>query len=291
MVTETLHGIDTENGQNIVIEASDAITDRLSFARPGRYLPDWIPTIVDRRFDRKISAFDEYIDDVIEEHRSNDIEDTVCAALIEKLEEGELTEKEVRHNLKGLLIGGNLSPATVLFHTWRMLNEHPGIHEDLIAEYESVVDGNRLSPDDVDELDLIEATIKESMRLFPPIIAINREAREPVTVSGYEFEEGDQLILPQWLMHRDDRFWENAESFDPTRWLESSDRPQFAYFPFGGGPRICPGKRVGLQQMTIALATMIGRVTLECDPHTPMQFKASITLTSRSQIDATVRRR
>lgn len=290
MLTETLHGLEIDNGPEIAINATDAIVNRANFARLGRYLPDWVPTRADRDFERRVAEFEAYIDQVIDRQRNADTDGTVCATLLEACDNGELTEQEVRQNLMGLLIGGNSAPSTAMYHTWHLLQANPSVHDRLIAEYEAVVGDDRLSPAAVDDLEYTEATIFETMRLFPPILGVNRQATEPVTVGGHEFEAGDQFMMSQWVPQRDGRFWDTPEAYDPDRWLTEKERPKFAYFPFGGGPRTCPGRRVAEQQLTIALAAMVGRVDLELDPpQIPLEFKPSIGLTTKQDIQATVR--
>lgn len=117
MLTKTLHGLEVENGPEIPINATDAIIERASFSRIGRYLPDWVPTRADRNFERRVGEFEAYIADVIDRQRSSDTDGTVCATSLEACDNGKLSEQEVRHNLMGLLIGGNSAPGTVLYHT------------------------------------------------------------------------------------------------------------------------------------------------------------------------------
>jgi len=287
MLTKALHGLDVEGGPSTLIAATDAVEERARFSRPGRYAPDWVPTLADIRFDRRAAELEAYIDEVIQRQRESDIDGTVCATLLEASDNGFLSEEEVRENLIGIMFGGNTSPSGVMMNAWRMLTEHPSLHDRLLEEYEQVVDGE-FSPADVDDLELTEATISETLRMYPPFLAINRRATEPFSVDGFQFEPGDEIWLSQWVVHRDEEYWDDPEQFDPDRWLEEADRPKFAHFPFGGGPRVCPGRLIAMQQMTIALAVTVGRADLQMDPKVPLDFKTAMNLKAKETIEATV---
>lgn len=122
-------------------------------------------------------------------------------------------------------------------------------------------------------------------------MGVNRQATDPVTVGDYEFPDGTQFIMPQWVPQRDERFWEAPEQFDPDRWERDVDRPQFSYFPFSGGPRFCPGKKVARQEMTIALAEIVGSLDLDIAVDGPVEFTPSMTLRPDTKHTATVHRR
>ena len=96
------------------------------------------------------------------------------------------------------------------------------------------------------------------MRLFPPVYLFGREALNDMSLGGYSIRRGDTVLMSQWLMHRDPRFFAQPEVFDPERWSAEFERtlPHYAYFPFGGGPRICVGRDVALVEAAVILATL-----------------------------------
>jgi cytochrome P450 len=291
MLADTLLGIDVRGDEDVIIAASDSLIDRANFRRLGRYLPDWIPTPTDRRFERKVQALNDYVADCIAERRGSEFGDDVCSILLEASDRGMLSEREVRHNLVGLLLAGTSSPGGTLTHAWRLLDDHPSVRRSLEAEYERIASEDGLAPADIDELTRTRDVISETLRLFPPTVGVNRQSQEPVSVGGYEFPEGAQFIMPQWVPQRDPQFWDDPEAFDPERWERETDRPQFAYFPFSGGPRFCPGKKVARQEMTIALAEMVGNVTLDVEVDGEIELTPSMTLRPKTDHRATVRRR
>lgn len=291
MLIDTLLGIDIRGDEDVVIEASDSLIDRANFRRPGRYLPDWIPTPTDRRFEQRVRTLNEYVADRISDRRNAELGADVCSVLLRASDRGVLSDREVQHNIVGLLLAGTSSPGGTLTHAWRLLDEHPSVCQSLRAEYEAVAGDNGLTPESVDELTATANVINETLRLYPPTVGVNRQATEPVTVGGYQFDEGAQFIMPQWVPHRDKRFWDEPESFDPDRWEHDRNRPQFSYFPFSGGPRFCPGKKVARQEMRIALAEMVGNVQLDISVDGEVAFTPSMTLRPKTPHHATVCRR
>lgn len=164
------------------------------------------------------------------------------------------------------------------------------MYESLREEYDRVVTGNRPTIENYDDLEYTQHVVAETLRLYPPTTGINRQAIEPVTLHGYELPEGAQFLIPQWVPHRDERFWSAPETFDPDRWARDVDRPEYAYFPFSGGPRGCIGGDFARLELTLALATMVGRVDLDVTADEPLTFIPSIQLRPATEITAAVRR-
>lgn len=105
------------------------------------------------------------------------------------------------------------------------------------------------------------------MRLYPPAYIMFRTPTEDVVIGGYEIPKGSIITLPQYAVHRDERFYEDPQTFRPDRWADESevaaDRPEYSYFPFGGGPRHCIGMRFAMLEMKLVLATLTQRFEFE----------------------------
>jgi cytochrome P450 len=88
------------------------------------------------------------------------------------------------------------------------------------------------------------------MRIYPPVYLIGREAKEKLELGGYRVNKGDTVIMSQWVSHRDPRYFPDPEAFCPERWLAGLTKqlPKYAYFPFGGGPRLCIGNTFALTE-------------------------------------------
>jgi cytochrome P450 len=293
VLAETLLNEDIRGEEAIVLDAADAFIARTNFRRPGQMLPDWIPTPTERRFRSAVNRLDEYVDSIIEQRQHSEAEgaEDVCSILLEAHEAGDLVLPEVKHNLVAFLLAGHESPAGALTRVWYLLADHPEITDLLREEAGSVLDGAPATVDDYEKLEYTGDVIKETLRLYPPTTGVNRQAVEAVELDGYELEAGAQFLIPQWIPHRDERFWDRPERFDPERWRRDSDRPEYAFFPFSGGPRACIGSDFARQELTLALATMVDRVELDVDSDGPLRFIPSIQLRPANDITATVRRR
>lgn len=289
---ETLLNEDLRGQEDVVIDAADAFVDRTDFRRPGQVLPDWIPTPTERRFRRAVERLDGFIDELVAERQESGAGagGDVCEILLDAHEAGDLTLEEVRHNLVAFLLAGHESPSGALTRIWYLLEDHPDVYELLRDEYDRVVDGDRPAVEDYADLEYTEHVVAETLRLYPPTTGVNRMATEPVTLDGYDLPAGAQFLIPQWVPHRDERFWDDAETFDPDRWSRETDRPEYAYFPFSGGPRGCIGSDFARQELTLALATMIGRVRLAVEADGPLTFIPSIQLRPATEMTATVAR-
>jgi len=289
VLADTLLGVDVAGDEAMVHEAADALVARTNFRRPGQRLPDWVPTPTGRRFDRAVGDLDEYVADTLAE--ADPGEDTVAGVLLAAYERGEVTMGEVHDNLTALLLAGHDSSAVTLTYAWYELSRHPDARERLAAEAASVPDGDLPVADDFEDLTQTRNVVRETLRLYPPAFSVSRATTEPVTLDGYELPAGAQLMLPQWVLHRDERFWDDPETFDPARWERDADRPEYAYFPFSGGPRHCIGMRFARLELALALATMARRVDLDVSVDGPLTFTPSISLRPENDVTATVRRR
>jgi len=290
ILADTLLGVDVSGDEAMVHEAADALVAKTDFRRPGQLLPDWVPTPTNRRFDRAVGVLDEYVADALDDAEAGG--DTVAGVLLAAHEQGDVSMAEVEDNLTGLLLAGHDSSAVTLTYAWYELSRHPDIRGRVAEEVEGVLDDGADCPDadDFEALTRTRNVVRETLRLYPPAFATTRETTEPVTLGGYELPAGTQLMLPQWVLHRDERFWDDPDEFDSGRWERDVERPEYAYFPFSGGPRHCIGMRFARLELALALATMVDRVDLDVSVDGPLTFTPSLSLRPENDVEATIRR-
>ena len=118
------------------------------------------------------------------------------------------------------------------------------------------------------------------MRLYPPAYVIGREATADCAIGGYAVPRGTTLLMPQWVVQRDPRFFDEPEKFQPQRWGEERIHllPKFAYFPFGGGPRVCIGQQFAMMEMVLILATMAQKFRFRLQPGATVTAIPTFTL-------------
>jgi cytochrome P450 len=203
-----------------------------------------------------------------------------------------IDEEQIKDEVVTLLLAGHETTALALSYTLFLLATNPEQADRLRAELDEKVNGGPLSMDVVEELPYTKRTIREGMRVYPPVQSLVRETTEPVELDGYELSEGTVVTVQQWVLHRDPRFYEAPGAFRPGRWSEEfrDSLPRFAYFPFGGGPRRCIGENLAKLEARLVLATIAQE--WEFEPVTDeLSFSPSITLRPDGAVKVRVRRR
>ena len=196
-------------------------------------------------------------------------------------EDGTLTDSQVRDNAMTMLLAGHDTTAAGLCWVFYELARHPDLQEAVLREASAVGD-RPLEAADLGRLKLCERFVKESLRLYPPASGVFvREALEDVDIGGYPIRKGDLVQEFSYIVQRDPRWFPDPLRFDPDRFLPENEtgRPQFAYFPFGGGPRVCVGQHFAMLEMIIVLATLARRFEFALAPgqgEARLKFRASL---------------
>ena len=245
-------------------------------------LPAWVPTPLNRRVTAAVARLDELLYRIIARRRAGEPrEDLLGTLLAAQGDDGaRMNDLQLRDEAMTLFLAGHETTALALAHTLYLLSTHPEVERRLHAELAAVV-GDRLpTADDVRALPYTERVLKESMRLYPPAWTTGREAAEDVEVGGYHIPKGAQILTSQWVVHHDPRWFPNPEGFDPDRWTPERAKllPRFAYFPFGGGPRVCIGNHFAMLEATLMLAVIVSRWRLDMLPGQRLELKPSVTL-------------
>ncbi|WP_207586428.1 cytochrome P450 [Halomontanus rarus] len=285
IVASTMFGIERVDETAVVARAADAITGRFEPSRIPVDVPLWVPTPTNRRFERAVGDLEAVIDRVLERRageaggRSETDDPDLLSTLRSAAEAGALTEQDVRDQLVTMLLAGHETTAIALTYALALLATHPDEQERVLDEVREV-DGD-LSPDT--PLPHTDRVVRETLRLYPPAYMLFRQTTTADTVAGYEVPEGTRIVLPQWGIHRDDRYYDDPLEFRPDRWTAElrAELPDFAYFPFGGGPRQCIGRRFALLELRLALATVLRSVRLEATSST--EFAPTPALTARPE--------
>ncbi|QZP37865.1 cytochrome P450 [Halobaculum magnesiiphilum] len=278
----TLFGVDVHDGDGyeVIRRAATSVQERADAGSVTAFLPDWVPTPANRRFARDTDAFREYVDRLVRERRGSDPADADdLLTLLVGLGEGDaLSDEAVRDQLMTFLFAGHETTSLALSYATHALARRPDIADDLRAEAAAAGD---LDAAAIRSLDLTDRVVSESLRTYPPAYVLFREPTEDVVVGGYRIPAGTNISLPIWRLHTDPRWWDDPESFDPSRWLdEDPDRPEHAYLPFGAGPRHCIGMRFASLELRATLATVFREIAFDPVPADAGEpsFEAAATL-------------
>ncbi len=233
---------------------------------PGADLWLKLPFPRARQIARARRTLDELVCRFIRERRANGADAGDLLSMLAFAEDADhggerLSEQEVRDQAMTLLLAGHETTANALAWTWSLLAAHPEIETQLHEELERVLQGKTPGFEHVRALPLTAKIVKESMRLYPPAWSVGRNSLSPVRLAEFDLPAGTLVLTSPWLMHRNSRYYEDAESFRPARWTEEFEAalPKFAYFPFGGGPRICIGEGFAWTELILVLATIAQR--------------------------------
>jgi cytochrome P450 len=156
-----------------------------------------------------------------------------------------------------------------------------------------VLNGREPALADLPQLPYTEMVVREAMRLYPPAPGFAREPTEDVTIGGYDVPKGSLVTVNTYTMQRDERFFPDAERFDPERFAAGWETriPRYAYLPFGGGPRMCIGSGFAMMEARLILATVAQRWRLTLDPDVEIEPAQVVTLRPRRAVRMRVRRR
>jgi len=242
------------------------------------------PTPAARRAGAAMARLDAVVRTLIRRRREarGGPDDLLGALLAARGPDGPLSEDRLRDEVMNLLVAGHETGATALAWTLCLLDGHPAVRARITAE-----------ADAQGELPLGEQAIKESLRLFPPVHTLGRQARHEVSVDGFVLPPGTVVALSTYLLHRRSELHPDPTGFDPERF--SAERQAqiapFAYLPFGAGPRGCLGGELGLATVKLALAALLRCFRIDLRDRTAISPELLLTLRPRRPIVARLVRR
>jgi len=292
IVVESLFGAelsaDTEQVGQAIAELMVAFERFLGLA--ARFQPPaWVPTRANRRLRIAAGQIDALVLRVIEQRKRDGAQgDDLLSLLIQARDEdgGGMSDRQVRDEAVTLFLAGHETTALALSYALYLLARHPTRQAQLADEVARVLGGRPATFEDLPALSFTENVVLESMRLYPPAWAIARQAVEPVEIGGFQLPRGAEFVMSPFVVHRDPRWFPDPEAFDPDSWRDDFARqlPRFAYFPFGGGPRVCIGNRFAMMEAKLVLAGLIQRFRFETTSDAALALQPSVTLRPRDGV-------
>jgi cytochrome P450 len=261
-----------------------------SFGKPSPLdllgLPEWLPRHRAPEAKRAVAQLDAMIDGIIAEGRARQEEgDDLLAMLIDyRDEEGRgFGDRALRDQIMTLFAAGHETTGVALTWVFYLLSQHPEVEARLHEELDTVLGGRLPEVADLERLDYARKVIDETLRLFPPAFAINRFSLGPDRIGSHDIRPDTLITISPYVTQRSPLWWEDPLRFDPERFAPGTEsgRHRFAYFPFGGGPRVCIGNTFALMEARLVLATLAQAYRMRLAPGHPVEAQGLITLRPR----------
>jgi cytochrome P450 len=206
-----------------------------------------------------------------------------------------MTDQQIRDNVITMLIAGHETTSNAITWTYYLLSQSPEIEQKMFEEIDSILlqvenDGSKVyrnpTVKDVPKFKYIEKIFRESMRIYPPVWSIGRLVEDDYLVDKYIIPKGSSIIMSQYVMHHDDKYYDKPEEFNPDRWTDEFKRhlPRFSYFPFGGGLRGCIGESFAWQEGILMIASVSSYWKLALVPNQNIKMDPGITLNPKNGI-------
>jgi cytochrome P450 len=283
---KTLFGADVEKEADEISQALNVTMQAFNrLTLPFSNLIERLPLPAVRRFQQAKKRLDATIYRMIEERRrtGEDHGDLLSMLIQARDEEGDgkgMTDEQLRDEVMTIFLAGHETTANALTWTWYLLSQNPEVEAKFHAEVDQALEGRIPTAQDYPQLKYTERILAESMRLYPPAWIIGRKALSDYSVNGYPIKAGSIVLMSQYLVHHNPKYYPDPERFDPERWTpEARDsRPKFSYFPFGGGPRLCIGEQFAWMEGVLVLATLAQKWKLRLVPGQSVKMQPLITL-------------
>jgi len=217
-------------------------------------------------FGKERATLEAVVDPIVARKRAHPGGDDLLATLLEVRDEdgGALTDVDIRNELITFVLAGHETTSSALTWCWYLLAKHPAAEARMLAELDTVLGGRAPGLDDVAKLRYTANVFDEALRLYPPAAAFGRRPIVDVELAGYRVPRGASVFVSPFVTHRNPRYFPNPDAFVPERW-DDAPPPKFAFFPFGGGSKMCIGEPFARAEGVLVLATLARRFRLRID--------------------------
>ncbi len=284
-------GNTTDAVYDLVSQASEFITDRIN--QPIR-MPDWIPSPQNLREKKVLKSMDKVFYGIIKKRRNTtSSHEDLLSMLMDAIDEDTgagMTDKQLRDEILTIFVAGHETTHNALAWIFYLLDKNSDKLEILLNEIDEHITDDNIDALIFRKMPYLKMVIEEGMRIFPPAWILGRKAIEDDNINGYEIKKGTNVLLPIYLIHHDKNIWKNPEKFIPERFESEQikSRHKYAYFPFGGGPRLCIGNNFAIQEMQVALCLILKRFHVSIDKNFQPEMDPLVTLRQKQIMFAKV---
>lgn len=297
VLMDTLFGEAEREGESLIYELTEAVQDfTFTYGKLGFLpFPSLMPTRSNFRFRRAVRAIDEWLFPLIARHRQNEGagEGLLSMMMSARDKSGQgLSDRQLRDETVTMFLAGHETVSSALSWIINLLARHPDAQKKLVSEIDHGPPSSRGLG--AIRFPYLENVIDEGLRLYPPVHRIGRVAMRDCVVDGYLIPKGVNVLIPQWAIQRSARHYPEPLAFRPQRWTDEmrDALPRFAFCPFGGGPRVCPGNDFSLREAAMILRALFENLEVEpVEPESPEPYEGLTLKPTGSRLDIRVRLR
>lgn len=248
-----------------------------------------IPVV--KKFFRHREKLDRVVNGIIASYRKSPTpgRNDLLSLLLEAKDEDsgkQMSDEQIRDEVMTVFLAGHETTALALTWTLNLLSTNSSVEEKVREELNSVVKNRLPQEGDFQQLVFLKNVFRESLRLYPPAWTIARQTRKEVTINDYHFPKGSVLWTITYLVQRDPRYFHDPDLFLPERWEEEGVKqiPKYAYFPFGGGARMCIGEGFAWMEGILVLAAILQKVKFENIGEAPIEIDPVFSLRTKPDL-------
>ncbi|MBK7896087.1 MAG: cytochrome P450 [Anaerolineaceae bacterium] len=298
VVGEALLGLDLQADAGQLTHAVLTMLDYVVYRSQQLVaLPLMVPTPRNRRVREGLQLLDDLIDKAIHDHEQGQANpDTILSQMITAVDREtneRMSRDELRDEVITLLVAGHETAASGLTWLFYLLSQNPNVEDELLAEIDGVLNGRLPTTDDLPNLPTVQRVIAEALRLYPPAWVITRRAVAADTLGGAPIPANALIIMSPYTLQRHPAFWDNPDQFDPNHFTPDAEqaRPRYAYFPFGGGARLCIGDQFAKVEMGLVVTAVLQKYRLQLLPNHPVIADPLVTIRPKHGLMMTLKRR
>ena len=296
IIAKTMYDVDVDEQTAVLGQLMKEVLTVAEAQLKSSFVPPvWLPTPLNRRQQKAKQAVRAFLLDIIRQRQADEEDrgDLLSMLLQVQDEAGQpMPEQQVLDECLTLFVAGHETTAAALTWTWYLLTQHPEVAQRLQGEITAVLADQPITFEHLARLPLLEAVIKETLRLYPPAFGFGRTVMEPFTIDNYTFPKGAIILFNTFITHKRPDLYEHPEQFWPERFMDKDTQPdRYSYLPFGAGPRVCLGNMFAMLEAQVILATMLQHIHLERATNTPVELDTLITLRPRDPLMMRVKQR
>ena len=288
VISETLFSTRIDFGSDLwnnITYAFDWVGER-ALRNPFVVPANW-PTKKNKRFHKAVAGLDELIYRIIDEKRNSKekVKDLLSRFMNpEEKNLKPLNDVELRDEVMTIFLAGHETSANVLSWTLFEVGRRPDIQQKLMEEVK-LFDERQITYNDLHSLVYTTQVLNETMRLYPPVWHLGRQSIKEDRLGDYELPAGGYVRMSPLAIHRRKEYWDEPQVYNPDRFHPSKFESiqQYAFMPFGGGPRLCAGRNFAMMEMVLMLAILVRSFKFEFEGEIP-EMQPGGTLRAKKDI-------